>query len=99
MRSAYGFTIPSEDRDLTHVEAGSPMGELMRRYWQPVCLSDEIKDLPRRVKLLCEDLVAFRDKKGRPASSRKSTRSSPRRRMGIGALSGGRSASTATGCQ
>ena len=65
MRSAYGFDIPAEDYELTHVEAGSPMGELMRRYWQPVCLSDEIKDLPRRVKLLCEDLVAFRDKQGR----------------------------------
>jgi hypothetical protein len=41
------------------------MGELLRRYWQPVCTSDELQDLPRKVKLLCEELVVFRDKKGR----------------------------------
>jgi hypothetical protein len=32
---------------------------------QPVCTSEELSDLPRRVKLLCEELVIFRDKKGR----------------------------------
>ena len=41
------------------------MGELLRRYWQPVCTSDELRDLPKKVKLLCEELVVFRDKKGR----------------------------------
>ena len=41
------------------------MGELLRRYWQPVCTSDELHDLPKKVKLLCEELVVFRDKKGR----------------------------------
>jgi phenylpropionate dioxygenase-like ring-hydroxylating dioxygenase large terminal subunit len=30
-----------------------------------VCTSEELSDLPRRVKLLCEELVIFRDKKGR----------------------------------
>jgi phenylpropionate dioxygenase-like ring-hydroxylating dioxygenase large terminal subunit len=65
MKSAYGFSIPGEDVDLTHVEAGSPMGELLRRYWQPVCLSSELSDLPRRVRILCEDLVVFRDGKGK----------------------------------
>lgn len=65
MRSRYGFEVPAENYDLTHVEPGSPMGELMRRYWQPVCLSDELADLPNRVKILCEDLVVFRDSTGR----------------------------------
>jgi phenylpropionate dioxygenase-like ring-hydroxylating dioxygenase large terminal subunit len=37
----------------------------MRRYWQPVCTSDELRDLPRKEKLLCEEIVVFRDKKGR----------------------------------
>ena len=41
------------------------MGELMRRYWQPVCTSDELRDFPRKEKLLCEEIVVFRDKKGR----------------------------------
>ncbi len=64
MKSAYGRKVPKPD-DLTIVEPGSPMGELMRRYWQPVCTSDELKDLPMKVRILCEDLIVFRDKKGR----------------------------------
>jgi len=38
---------------------------LLRRYWQPVCPSDEVKDLPKKVKLLGEEVVVFRDGKGR----------------------------------
>ncbi len=64
MRSRHGHEVPDADRDLVHVEAGSPMGELLRRYWQPVCLSDELADLPRKVRILCEDLVVFRDREG-----------------------------------
>lgn len=30
-----------------------------------VCTSDELRDLPKKVKLLCQELVVFRDKKGR----------------------------------
>ena len=41
------------------------MSELLRRYWQPVCPSDEVRDLPKKVKLLGEEIVVFRDKKGR----------------------------------
>ncbi|MBV8121389.1 MAG: Rieske 2Fe-2S domain-containing protein [Alphaproteobacteria bacterium] len=65
MKSAYGWQTPAPDYELTCVEPGSPMGELMRRYWQPVCTSDELRDLPRKEKLLCEEIVVFRDKKGR----------------------------------
>jgi phenylpropionate dioxygenase-like ring-hydroxylating dioxygenase large terminal subunit len=64
MKSAYGRKVPAPD-DLTIVEPGSPMGELLRRYWQPVCTSDELRDLPKKVKILCEELIIFRDKKGR----------------------------------
>jgi hypothetical protein len=64
IRSAYGRQTPPPDYELTCVEPGSPMGELLRRYWQPVCTSDEVRDLPKKVKLLCEELVVFRDKKG-----------------------------------
>jgi nitrite reductase/ring-hydroxylating ferredoxin subunit len=65
MKSAYGRQTPAPDYELTCVEPGSPMGELLRRYWQPVCTSDELRDLPRKEKLLCEEIVLFRDKKGR----------------------------------
>ena len=65
MKSAYGRQTPPPDYELTCVEPGSPMGELLRRYWQPVCTFDELRDLPKKVKLLCEELVVFRDKQGR----------------------------------
>src|SRR5262245_13466625 len=45
------------------------MGRLMRGHWVPACLSEEIaapEGAPVRVRLLGEDLVAFRDRNGRP---------------------------------
>lgn len=63
-----GYTlrnVPGEDPEVTHTDPGTPMGELMRRFWQPVCLSAELTDVPLAVRILGEDLVAFRDKKGR----------------------------------
>ena len=56
--------VPEEDAELTHVGPGTPCGEYLRRFWQPVCYSDELKDLPLRLKILGEDLVAFRDGSG-----------------------------------
>ena len=53
-----------EDPELTHTDPGTPMGNLMRRFWQPVCLSEELTDVPRAIRILGEDLVAFRDKSG-----------------------------------
>lgn len=64
MKSRYHHEIPEPDAAMTHVERGSPMGELLRRYWQPVCTSDEVADLPFRVRIMCEDLVVFRDGAG-----------------------------------
>ncbi len=65
--SGYGRNAitPPEDARLTHVGFGAPMGELMRRYWHPVCLSSELADLPKRMRILGEELVAFRDGAGR----------------------------------
>jgi nitrite reductase/ring-hydroxylating ferredoxin subunit len=64
--SGYGriAVVPKEDETLTRVGFGTPMGELLRRYWQPICLSEELKDLPKAVKILGEELVVFRNKKG-----------------------------------
>jgi phenylpropionate dioxygenase-like ring-hydroxylating dioxygenase large terminal subunit len=53
--------VPQEDAELTHVGPDTPCGEYMRRFWQPVCYSDELKDLPLKLRILGEDLVAFRD--------------------------------------
>ncbi|MPZ49271.1 MAG: Rieske 2Fe-2S domain-containing protein [Dehalococcoidia bacterium] len=52
---------------LTRVGFGTPMGDLLRRYWNPVLLSSELPAPdcnPIRVKLLGENLVAFRDTSG-----------------------------------
>ncbi|MGH7812132.1 MAG: Rieske 2Fe-2S domain-containing protein [Candidatus Binatia bacterium] len=57
--------LSREDNDLiTQTSPGTPAGNLMRRYWIPTLLSDEIPapDCPPvRVRLLGEELVAFRD--------------------------------------
>ena len=62
---AYGRRSPHSNTLLTEVGPGAQLGELMRRYWQPVALSREVTDLPRKVKILGEELVVFRDRRGR----------------------------------
>ena len=42
------------DEEITFVEKGSPCGELLRRYWLPVILSEELGELPKLVKILGE---------------------------------------------
>lgn len=57
-----------ENEMLTKTGPGTPMGELLRRFWLPVLLPEELPSpdcTPVRVRLLCEDLVAFRDTSGR----------------------------------
>ena len=70
-----GMTITQRDRDLgtgyamkpftterlTSVGRGTPMGELLRRYWHPVGLVSDAT-VPRKVRVLGEDLVLFRNK-------------------------------------
>ncbi len=61
--------LSAEENDvLCRVEGDAPMGRLMRRHWIPACLSEEVAErdgAPARVRLLGEDLVAFRDTEGR----------------------------------
>jgi phenylpropionate dioxygenase-like ring-hydroxylating dioxygenase large terminal subunit len=55
-------------RILTAVGPGTPMGNLFRRFWLPALLSEELPKAdcpPIRIRILCEDLVAFRDSNGR----------------------------------
>lgn len=61
--------LTSEENDLLcRVEGDAPMGGIMRRHWLPACLSEQLADPdgdPVRVRLLGENLVAFRDTEGR----------------------------------
>ena len=63
---AYGRPRGQWIPDLVETSAGTPAGELLRRYWHPVALSSEATSLPRKVRLLGEDLILFRDGAGRP---------------------------------
>jgi 5,5'-dehydrodivanillate O-demethylase oxygenase subunit len=56
-----------ENELLTRVSRGTPAGELLRRYWHPVAAAGELteKEPIRAVKVLGEELVVYRDKKGR----------------------------------
>jgi hypothetical protein len=56
----YHRDVPNEDEELTHVGPGTPCGEYLRRFWQPMALSKDLQELPRRVRILGEDLVVFR---------------------------------------
>jgi phthalate 4,5-dioxygenase oxygenase subunit len=61
--------LSAQDNELlTRVGQGTPMGELLRRYWTPALLVSEAPTPdgdPVRVRLLGENLVAFRDTNGR----------------------------------
>jgi len=56
----------AENDRLTRVGAGTPGGELLRRYWQPLCPSGEITvaNPKKRVRLLGEDLLVYRAESG-----------------------------------
>jgi len=58
---------PDEDAEITHVLPGTPLGEYLRGFWQPVCLSEQLKVVPLPIRILGEDLIAFRDGSGRVA--------------------------------
>ena len=79
MASAIGKEIGSSDQgtgytappitlrsELMGVVRGTPMGELLRRYWHPVAMSKAATQTPRKVRLLGENLILFRDGSGQP---------------------------------
>ena len=65
LRTAYDLPAPQHLAELTEVGRGTPMGELLRRYWHPVGRCEDACGTPRRVRVLGEDLVLFRDHQGR----------------------------------
>ncbi len=59
--------LTQEQNDfITRVGPGAPAGQLLRRYWQPVALVEELEGPRpvRPVKLMGQDFVLFRDEKG-----------------------------------
>jgi 5,5'-dehydrodivanillate O-demethylase len=56
-----------ENTLLTSVGPGTPMGEVLRRYWHPVGCSEHVTKKPQRLKLMGEELVLYRGESGRPA--------------------------------
>src|SRR5712691_11805944 len=61
--------LSAADNDLlTRTGPGTPMGAVLRRYWQPAGLAEELPPggPPLPVRLLGEELVLFRDERGRP---------------------------------
>ncbi len=64
--TAYGRPTPTYRAELALVGQGTPMGELLRRYWHPVGLAADAGAEPRMVRILGENLVLFRDGAGKP---------------------------------
>ena len=60
--------LNAQDNELMcRVGPGTPMGEVLRRFWAPVLLSEDLPHPdcdPKEVRLLGEDFVAFRDSNG-----------------------------------
>jgi nitrite reductase/ring-hydroxylating ferredoxin subunit len=61
----YNRPVLRQDLPLHQVGRGTPGGEYLRRFWHPIMLRQELKDLPKAIQILGEDLVVFRDKSGR----------------------------------
>ena len=59
--------ISKEDNErLTQVKAGTPVGDLLRRYWYPIAALSELNRHPTKlVKILGEELVLFKDTTGK----------------------------------
>jgi len=57
--------VPAPDPVLTQTGPGTPCGEYLRQFWQPVVFARDLGDVPRRLRIMGEDLVAFRDRSNR----------------------------------
>ena len=63
-RGKNSYTMLEEARNqlLTQVGRGTPMGNLLRRYWMPIAAAGELRATPiKAVRLFGEDLVLYRD--------------------------------------
>ena len=70
-----------ENELITHTGPGTPMGDVMRRYWMPILLERELAEPdgePVKVQVLGERLVAFRDTNGKHRPDRRVLSAPPR---------------------
>jgi len=62
-----GYFKPKDrpvDDELARVGPGTPCGEYLRRFWQPILMSERLTDRPLTIRILGEDLVLYRDLSG-----------------------------------
>ena len=50
-----------EQREFTETGPGTPAGNYLRSFWQPVTLSRDVGATPRRLRIMSEDLIAWRE--------------------------------------
>ena len=68
-----------QNEELTQVAPGTPMGELLRRYWYPVAFTRELEEFPiRPARLLGEDFAVFKTPRGRYGILPEARRCGPR---------------------
>ena len=65
-----------ENEQLTQVGPGTPMGELMRRYWHPIAAAAELDDRPTKARHGCSARTSSSTATG-PAPSASSNASAP----------------------
>jgi 5,5'-dehydrodivanillate O-demethylase oxygenase subunit len=54
-----------QNAELTQVGPGTPMGDVLRHYWYPVCFTRELEEFPvKKARLLGEDWAVFKTKHG-----------------------------------
>lgn len=54
-----------ENKLFTSIGPGTPMGEMLRRYWQPVHCAELVTDKPQRLEILGEELLIYRGASGK----------------------------------
>ena len=57
--SAYDRPEATFDDEIVQVERGTPTGELLRRYWHPIAVADEVGELPQSVRVLGATFTGF----------------------------------------
>ncbi len=60
----------SDNKLLTQIGPGTPMGDVLRRYWHPMGCSQLLGNKPQRLKLLGEELMLYRGAGGEPGGPR-----------------------------
>lgn len=63
--TAYGLRLGQPLNELAQVGPGTPYGEVLRRYWHPVAKVEAATTRPISLRVLGEDLVLFRTRKGK----------------------------------